>query len=238
MNSLRIKCIKLTNFKSFEGLHIIDNLNAHLSIITGPNGSGKSNIIDALLFVLGFKAKKMRHNVQTELIYKDSKSRDFCSVEIIFTNRNDIIKVKRELFLNKKNKYYLNDKEVKMNELSEFFTSEGVDLENNRFLILQGEIESISLMKPKGKDKVGMLEYLEEVIGTNVIGEEITKNSEEIELMKTENEKRTSSFKFYEKEMKYLEERKLKNDEEMKEYFISLQSQNKLENLNLEKTKE
>ncbi|KCZ77750.1 hypothetical protein H311_01234, partial [Anncaliia algerae PRA109] len=72
MNSLRIKCIKLTNFKSFEGLHIIDNLNAHLSIITGPNGSGKSNIIDALLFVLGFKAKKMRHNVQTELIYKDS----------------------------------------------------------------------------------------------------------------------------------------------------------------------
>ncbi|KCZ76357.1 hypothetical protein H311_02647, partial [Anncaliia algerae PRA109] len=164
-------------------------------------------------------------------------ARDFCSVEIIFTNRNDIIKVKRELFLNKKNKYYLNDKEVKMNELSEFFTSEGVDLENNRFLILQGEIESISLMKPKGKDKVGMLEYLEEVIGTNVIGEEITKNSEEIELMKTENEKRTSSFKFYEKEMKYLEERKLKNDEEMKEYFISLQSQNKLENLNLEKNK-
>ena len=30
------------------------------SAIVGPNGSGKSNVIDAMLFVFGKKAKKVR----------------------------------------------------------------------------------------------------------------------------------------------------------------------------------
>jgi structural maintenance of chromosome 4 len=40
--------------------------------------------------------------------------------------------------------------------------SKGIDLNNNRFLILQGEVEQISLMKPKSgdADKPGLLEYL------------------------------------------------------------------------------
>jgi len=37
-----------------------------------------------------------------------------------------------------------------------------IDLEHNRFLILQGEVEQIALMKPKE-----LLEYLEDIIGTN-----------------------------------------------------------------------
>lgn len=73
MNSLKLNSIKLYNFKSFLGEHTIDCLNQHLNIITGPNGSGKSNILDALLFVLGFKAKKLRHTSQADLIHYDSK---------------------------------------------------------------------------------------------------------------------------------------------------------------------
>ena len=44
----------------------------------------------------------------------------------------------------------------------------GVDLEHNRFLILQGEVEQISLMKPKaqGPHEEGLLEYLEDIIGS------------------------------------------------------------------------
>jgi structural maintenance of chromosome 4 len=34
--------------------------------VVGPNGSGKSNVIDALLFVFGKRAKQARHGcVQT-----------------------------------------------------------------------------------------------------------------------------------------------------------------------------
>lgn len=47
--------------------------------------------------------------------------------------------------------------------------SKGIDLTNNRFLILQGEVEQISLMKPRSGDpeKPGLLEYLEDIIGSN-----------------------------------------------------------------------
>lgn len=31
----------------------------NFSSVVGPNGSGKSNVIDAMLFVFGFKAKKV-----------------------------------------------------------------------------------------------------------------------------------------------------------------------------------
>ena len=39
------------------------------SSIVGPNGSGKSNTIDALLFVFGFRASKMRQGKFSELIH-------------------------------------------------------------------------------------------------------------------------------------------------------------------------
>jgi len=53
--------------------------------------------------------------------------------------------------------------------------SKGIDLENNRFLILQGEVEQISLMKPKGQTEndEGLLEFLEDIIGTRGYVEKI-----------------------------------------------------------------
>jgi len=39
------------------------------SAIVGPNGSGKSNTIDALLFVFGYRASKMRQGKLSELIH-------------------------------------------------------------------------------------------------------------------------------------------------------------------------
>ena len=42
-----------------------------------------------------------------------------------------------------------------------------MDLDHNRFLILQGEVEQIALMKPIGQNEndTGMLEFLEDIIG-------------------------------------------------------------------------
>ena len=44
----------------------------------------------------------------------------------------------------------------------------GIDLDNNRF-ILQGEVEQIAMMKPKAPSphEEGLLEYLEDIIGSN-----------------------------------------------------------------------
>ena len=59
-------------------------------------------------------------------------------------------------------KYYLNNTDSTQAEIKTKLKSEGIDLTNNRFLILQGEVEQISQMKPKSgdRDKPGFLEYL------------------------------------------------------------------------------
>ena len=59
----------------------------------GPNGSGKSNTIDALLFVFGFKANKMRQGHVSELIHNsEGKEPQSCSVEIHFRDIVDLVR--------------------------------------------------------------------------------------------------------------------------------------------------
>lgn len=62
----------------------------------------------------------------------------------------------------------------------------GIDLEHNRFLILQGEVEQISMMKPKAispqTGETGLLEYLEEIIGSSHHVEEIENLQKSLEL--------------------------------------------------------
>ena len=53
-----IKMLELTNFKSYANFVKIGPFDRHMTSVVGPNGSGKSNVIDAMLFVFGFKAKQ------------------------------------------------------------------------------------------------------------------------------------------------------------------------------------
>lgn len=73
--------------------------------------------------------------------------------------------------------------------MCDLLQTKGIDLEHNRFLILQGEVEQISLMKPKAlnPNDTGLLEYLEEIIGSCVHVEEIEKLAK---LLEDVNEKR------------------------------------------------
>lgn len=74
------------NFKSYAGRIEIGPFHKSFTSIVGPNGSGKSNVIDALLFVFGFKAKKLRQSRLSDLIHLSSNYPDLdeCSVEIHF----------------------------------------------------------------------------------------------------------------------------------------------------------
>ena len=77
--------------------------------------------------------------------------------------------LRRSIRISGNSKYYINDCEVTQNAVKNKLRSEGIDLSNNRFLILQGEVEQISQMKPKSNDcaQPGLLEYLEDIIGSN-----------------------------------------------------------------------
>ena|SRR6266702_1061737 len=104
----------LVNFKSYAGRQEIGpfhkvgclryiasslNFGQSFSAIVGPNGSGKSNTIDALLFVFGYRATKMRQGKLSELIHNSAEHPDLqeCSVEVHF---REIIDLVRSFMLN------------------------------------------------------------------------------------------------------------------------------------------
>jgi structural maintenance of chromosome 4 len=60
LSRLIIHKMVLENFKSYAGAQEIGPFEKCFSAVVGPNGSGKSNVIDAMLFVFGKRAKQMR----------------------------------------------------------------------------------------------------------------------------------------------------------------------------------
>lgn len=173
----------LDNFKSYFGTKEIGPLHKYFSAVVGPNGSGKSNLIESLLFVFGYRAKKMRLNKLSELIHNSALHNNIekASVEVhfqeIIDDDNDIdlyipvagsdFILSRTVDKNSNSKYMISNKDTTFHQVSELLKSKGIDLDHNRFLILQGEVESISTMKPKGANtEEGLLEYIEEVVDT------------------------------------------------------------------------
>ncbi|KFG48489.1 RecF/RecN/SMC N terminal domain-containing protein [Toxoplasma gondii GAB2-2007-GAL-DOM2] len=79
--------------------------------------------------------------------------------------------------------YRVNGQRAQQRQVVELLKSKGLDLQNNRFLILQGEVEQIALMKPKATrpEETGLLEYLEELVGSNRLVEPIQKAQEDYE---------------------------------------------------------
>lgn len=79
---LIINKMVLENFKSYAGKQEIGPLHHCFSAVVGPNGSGKSNVIDAVLFVFGRQAKKLRLNKVSEFIHNSEHQRNLTSAKV------------------------------------------------------------------------------------------------------------------------------------------------------------
>jgi structural maintenance of chromosome 4 len=220
---LMIKQIVLTNFKSYGGRKVIGPFNKSFSSIVGPNGSGKSNTIDALLFVFGKRAKKMRLNKVSELIHASHSMQNLGSAKVDVTFQDIIdtgerpedyevvegteVTVSREAFRNNQSKYYLDGRASNFTEVTTLLRKRGVDLEHNRFLILQGEVEQISLMKPKaqGPHEEGLLEYLEDIIGCNRLVEPIEQAEAAVETLTEQRQEKLNRLRVAERERESLD---------------------------------
>ena len=196
------------------------------SSVVGPNGSGKSNVIDAMLFVFGKRAKQLRLNKVSELIHNSTDFRDlqYARVEVHFTEiaddpndeegftviENSDFIIAREAYKNNTSKYFIDTKISNFTEVTTLLKQHGVDLNNNRFLILQGEVEQISMMKPKGVNPgdEGLLEYLEDIIGTNQYVERIEECAKQLEELNETRQGQVNRLKLVEKERDVLEETK------------------------------
>lgn len=188
---LVITKIEIHNFKSYGQTQVLGPFHKCFTSIVGPNGSGKSNVIDAMLFVFGYRAQKLRLKKLSLLIHNSDTYPDCssCSVKVHFAliydqieDQMDIIEgseftISRTAHKDSSSYYCIDDRKVQFREVSKRLESHGIDLRYNRFLILQGEVEQISLMKPKAENdnESGMLEFLEDIIGTTRLKEPLEK---------------------------------------------------------------
>lgn len=179
--------IILHNFKSYFGTQTLGPFDNHFTSIVGANGNGKSNAIDAIQFVFGKRGKQMRANKVRELVWQGSIDLE-ARVEIIFrfvlenTNTEEQYQMDestgsiKELKISRiipsgstsTSKYQINDKSSTYLELQEILKALSIEPINDRFLILQGEVEAISQMK-----SLDLLDYLSNIIGTTEYTEPI-----------------------------------------------------------------
>lgn len=214
------------NFKSYAGEQILGPFHKRFSCIIGPNGSGKSNVIDSMLFVFGYRAQKIRSKKLSVLIHSSDKHKDVqsCTVEVHFQKiidkegddyeviPNSKFYVSRTANKDNSSYYHINGRKATFKEVGTLLRSHGIDLDHNRFLILQGEVEQIAMMKPKGQTEhdEGMLEYLEDIIGSCRLKEPIQTLSRRIELLNEQRGEKLNRVKLVEKEKNALEGEKNK----------------------------
>uniref|UniRef100_A0A673H8W8 Structural maintenance of chromosomes protein n=1 Tax=Sinocyclocheilus rhinocerous TaxID=307959 RepID=A0A673H8W8_9TELE len=232
---LMITHIVNRNFKSYAGEQILGPFHKRFSCIIGPNGSGKSNVIDSMLFVFGYRAQKIRSKKLSVLIHSSDAHPDVqsCTVEVHFQKiidkegddydviPNSSFYVSRTAAKDNSSSYHINGKKATFKDVGTLLRSHGIDLDHNRFLILQGEVEQIAMMKPKGQTEhdEGMLEYLEDIIGSCRLKEPINILCRWVELLNEQRGEKLNRVKLVEKEKSALEGEKNKAVE-----FLSLEN--------------
>eukprot|EP00052_Salpingoeca_macrocollata_P017972 m.147220 g.147220 ORF g.147220 m.147220 type:complete len:1291 (-) comp20562_c0_seq1:30-3902(-) len=226
---LMITKMSMENFKSYYGVQEVGPFHKCFSSVVGPNGSGKSNVIDAMLFVFGKRAKQIRQAKTGDLIHRSENhdNLDYCRVSVFFQDIIDKedgefevvpgsqIVVTREGRRDNSSSYYLDGKKATWKEVGSLLRKRGIDLDHNRFLILQGEVEQIAMMKPKGatEHETGMLEYIEDIVGSDRFKEEIEAEGKKQEELTEQWGEKLNRVKAVEKEKDALEGGKLEAEE-------------------------
>lgn len=221
-----ITYLVMKNFKSYAGRQEVGPFHSSFTSVVGPNGSGKSNVIDSLLFVFGFRASKMRQGKLSALIHNSAQHPDLdhCEVEVHFQEVMDLpdgahevvpdsqLVISRRAFKNNSSNYYINGKTSNFTTVTTLLKDKGVDLDHKRFLILQGEVESIAQMKPKAltEHDDGLLEYLEDIIGTSKYKTPIEESAAETETLNEVCTEKNGRVQHVEKEKNALEDKKNK----------------------------
>lgn len=120
--------------------------------------------------------------------------------------------ISRKAFKNNSSSYYINGKTSSYTVVTTLLRDRGVDLDHKRFLILQGEVESIAQMKPKAANEHddGLLEYLEDIIGTSKYKTPIEESATEVETLNEICMEKSGRVQHVEKEKNSLEDKKNK----------------------------
>ena len=169
-----LKEIEILGFKSFADKLTI-SLDEDITCVVGPNGSGKSNIVDAVRWVLGEQSVKSLRgdNLMSDIIFSGSKNRNplnVASVTLTFDNSDNYlnipynnVSVKRRLYRNGDNEYFINGEKCRLKDITELFLDSGIG-KSSFNIISQGEISKILSNSPLERRTIiessaGILKY-------------------------------------------------------------------------------
>ncbi|THU45180.1 hypothetical protein C4D60_Mb02t15150 [Musa balbisiana] len=178
----------------------------------GANGSGKTNFFHAIRFVLSDLFQNLRSEDRHALLHEGAGHQVVSAfVEIVFDNSDnripvdrDEVRLRRTISL-KKDEYFLDGKHVTKTEVMNLLESAGFSRSNPYYVVQQGKIASLTLMKDSER-----LDLLKEIGGTRVYEE---RRRESLKIMQETGNKR----KQIDQVVQYLEERLRELDEEKEE---------------------
>lgn len=148
---MHLKRIEIKGFKSFADM-IHFPLSPGVTAFVGPNGCGKSNIVDAIRWTFGGRARSIRGLKMEDVLFtgNDIKSAaHHAEVSLVFNNKDralDIpeeeVAIKREINADTVSKYSLNNVVCKAGDVKRLF--EGMGIGSNSYSIIeQGKIGQI-----------------------------------------------------------------------------------------------
>jgi len=158
---MRLKCIKLSGFKSFVDPTTV-NFPSDLCAVVGPNGCGKSNVIDAVRWVMGeSSAKNLRGENMTDVIFNGSGARKpvgQASVELVFDNDDHRltgeyanfteVSIKRRVDREAQSTYFLNGSKCRRRDITDIFLGTGLGARSYS-IIEQGMVSRLIESKPE-----------------------------------------------------------------------------------------
>lgn len=206
---MKLKHLELLGFKSFAKKSRLD-FNVPVVGIVGPNGSGKSNVVEAFRFVLGEQSmKSLRGKTGKDLIFKGSKDlakSNRASVEIVFDNKDKVFKLsdrsepinldfdeiilKREVFADGANNYYINNQLVRLKDIVELLASVNIGASGHH-IISQGQADRILSASSKDRrtmveDALGLKVYQYKLKDANKKLEKTEENMKEVSSLRRE----------------------------------------------------
>jgi chromosome segregation protein len=206
---VKLKTIELVGFKSFAKKSRLDFAVPVVGIV-GPNGSGKSNVVEAFRFVLGEQSmKSLRGKSGKDLVFKGSKDLpkgNRAAVEITFDNKDRIFKLgdrsepinldfdeiilKREVFADGNNNYYINNSSVRLKDIVELLASVNIGASGHH-IISQGQADRILTSSSKDRrlmieDALGLKVYQNRLKESGKKLEKTEENMKEVGLLRRE----------------------------------------------------
>ena len=219
-----LKSLDIHGFKSFADKTHVEFADG-ITALLGPNGCGKSNVVDAVKWVLAEnKAKNLRAGSMEDVIFNGTESRpplNIAEVTLTISNENGLlplddseIAIKRRLFRDGTNEYFINNRQVGPTEIRRLFMDTGVG-KAAYSVMEQGKIDQILSSKPEDRrylfeEAAGISRSKAECAEAERELERTRQNLAQIEVALVENKRSYETLKVQsEKTIKY---RKLKDD--------------------------